>query len=62
MSKDNIKKYRDKIDLIDKKKNRIHFNEFMLNFHDFAHEYKNKNEKNFSNILNYVVCSFMSNK
>ena len=33
-------------DLIDKKKNRIHFNEFMLNFHDFAHEYKNKNEDN----------------
>ena len=25
-------------DLISKKKLRLHFNEFMLNFHDFVHE------------------------
>ena len=40
-----VKNILDFFDLIDKK-NRIHFNEFMLNFHDFAHEYKNKNEDN----------------
>ena len=38
-------------DLIDKKKNRIHFNEFMLNFHDFAHEYENKNEDNIISVF-----------
>ena len=32
--------------LIDKKKQRIHFNEFMLNFHDFVHENKDKIEEN----------------
>ena len=31
-------------DLISKKKLRLHFNEFMLNFHDFVHENKNKGE------------------
>ena len=33
-------------DLLDKKKLRKHFNEFMLNFHNFVHENKNKNEEN----------------
>ena len=32
--------------LIDKKKHRLHFNEFMLNFHDFVHKNKDKNEEN----------------
>ena len=29
-------------DLISEKKLRLHFNEFMLNFHNFVHENKNK--------------------
>ena len=33
-------------DLIEEKKLRKHFNEFMLSFHDFAHERKEKNEEN----------------
>ena len=33
-------------DLIEEKKLRQHFNEFMLSFHDFAHEKKEKNEEN----------------
>ena len=32
--------------LINKKKQRLHFNEFMLNFHDFVHDNKDKNEEN----------------
>ena len=37
------------IDQIDQKKLRQHFNEFMLSFHDFAHERKGKNEENVIN-------------
>ena len=37
------------IDQIDQKKLRQHFNEFMLSFHDFAHELKGKNEENVIN-------------
>ena len=33
-------------DLVEDKKLRRHFNEFMLNFHDFAHKRKEKNEEN----------------
>jgi len=33
-------------DQIKEKKVRLHFNEFMLNFHDFVHEHKNKQEEN----------------
>jgi len=33
-------------DLISEKKIRLHFNEFMLNFHDFVHENKNKEDQN----------------
>ena len=33
-------------DLIEEKKLRNHFNEFMLSFHDFAHESKEKKEEN----------------
>ena len=33
-------------DHISKKKLRLHFNEFMLNFHDFVHDNKDKNEEN----------------
>ncbi len=33
-------------DLISKKKLRLHFNEFMLNFHDFVHENKTKEDAN----------------
>ncbi len=33
-------------DRLDKRKLRKHFNEFMINFHDFAHERKEKNEEN----------------
>ena len=33
-------------DLISEKKIRLHFNEFMLNFHDFVHENKNKKDQN----------------
>ena len=32
-------------DLISEKKLRLHFNEFMLNFHDFVHENKNKRDE-----------------
>ena len=38
-------------DLLDKKKLRKHFNEFMLNFHDFAHERKEKSEENIINLF-----------
>jgi cell division protein ZapE len=34
---------------VDEKKLRQHFNEFMLNFHDFVHEQKEKNEENVIN-------------
>ena len=37
---------------IKEKKKRLHFNEFMLNFHNFVHERKNKNEQN---IINFFV-------
>ena len=30
-------------DQLNRKKLRIHFNEFMINFHDYRHEKKNKN-------------------
>ena len=36
-------------DQLNKKKLRKHFNEFMLNFHNFAHERKEKNEENIIN-------------
>ena len=32
-------------DLISEKKLRLHFNEFMLNFHDYVHENKNKGDE-----------------
>ncbi len=32
--------------IINKKKQRLHFNQFMMNFHDFVHENKDKNEEN----------------
>ena len=32
--------------LVDQKKQRVHFNEFMLNFHDFVHDHKDKNDEN----------------
>jgi len=32
--------------LVNKKKQRVHFNEFMLNFHNFVHDHKDKNEEN----------------
>ena len=32
--------------LVNQKKQRTHFNEFMLNFHDFVHYNKDKNEEN----------------
>ena len=38
-------------DQLDKKKLRKHFNEFMLNFHDFAHERKEKSEENIINLF-----------
>ena len=38
-------------DLLDKKKLRKHFNEFMLNFHDFAHERKENSEENIINLF-----------
>ena len=38
-------------DLISEKKLRLHFNEFMLNFHDFAHENKNKEGENIINLF-----------
>ena len=36
-------------DLVEEKKLRQHFNEFMLSFHDFAHERKVNNEENIIN-------------
>ena len=38
-------------DQLDKKKLRKHFNEFMLNFHDFAHERKENSEENIINLF-----------
>ena len=38
-------------DLIYEKKLRLHFNEFMLNFHDFVHENKNKEDENIINLF-----------
>ena len=38
-------------DRIDKRKLRKHFNEFMIDFHDFAHERKEKNEENIINLF-----------
>ena len=32
--------------LVNQKKQRLHFNEFMLNFHDFVHDNKDQNEEN----------------
>ena len=37
--------------LINEKKIRLHFNEFMLNFHNFVHESKNSNEENIINLF-----------
>tara|TARA_Y100000287_G_scaffold91044_1_gene72517 strand:- start:98 stop:1153 length:1056 start_codon:yes stop_codon:yes gene_type:complete len=36
---------------IKEKKLRLHFNEFMLNFHDFVHEQKSKQEENIINLF-----------
>ena len=36
---------------INEKKKRLHFNEFMLNFHDFVHERKDKKEQNIINLF-----------
>ncbi len=36
---------------IDCKKKRLHFNEFMLNFHNFVHEKKDKKEQNVINLF-----------
>ena len=44
-------------DQIDQKKLRQHFNEFMLSFHDFVHERKDKNEEN---IINQFVKNLKS--
>ena len=38
-------------DQIDEKKQRLHFNEFMLRFHDFVHERKDKQEQNVINLF-----------
>ena len=38
-------------DFISEKKIRLHFNEFMLNFHNFVHENKNKGDENIINIF-----------
>ena len=38
-------------DLVSEKKLRLHFNEFMLNFHDFVHENKNKGDENIINLF-----------
>ena len=38
-------------DLISKRKLRLHFNEFMLNFHDFVHENKTKEDENIINLF-----------
>ena len=42
---------------VDEKKIRQHFNEFMLNFHDFVHEQKEKNEEN---VINQFVKNLKS--
>ena len=34
-----------------RRKIKKHFNEFMLNFHDFAHERKEKSEENIINLF-----------
>jgi len=39
-------------DQVDEKKVRFHFNEFMLNFHDFVHQRKEKSEEN---VINHFV-------
>ena len=33
--------------LVEGKKLKLHFNEFMLSFHDFVHQSKDKNDENF---------------
>ena len=38
-------------DQINKKKKRLHFNEFMLNFHDFVHERKKNKDLNIINLF-----------
>ena len=38
-------------DLVSEKKLRLHFNEFMLNFHNFVHENKNKGDENIINLF-----------
>ena len=38
-------------DQVDQKKLRQHFNEFMLSFHDFVHENKNKGDENIINLF-----------
>ena len=38
-------------DQIDEKKQRLHFNEFMLRFHDFVHTRKDKQEQNVINLF-----------
>ena len=42
---------------VDEKKLRQHFNEFMLNFHDFVHDQKEKNEEN---VINQFVKNLKS--
>ena len=44
-------------DLCDEKKIKQHFNEFMLGFHDFVHEQKEKNEEN---LINHFVKNLKS--
>ena len=44
-------------DQLDQKKLRQHFNEFMLSFHDFVHERKDKNEEN---VINQFVKNLKS--
>ena len=44
-------------DLVEEQKLRQHFNEFMLSFHDFVHERKEKNEEN---IINQFVKNLKS--
>ena len=44
-------------DQVDQKKLRQHFNEFMLSFHDFVHERKDKNEEN---VINQFVKNLKS--
>ena len=38
-------------DFIDTKKQRLHFNEFMINFHDFIHENKGSSDENIINLF-----------